>query len=117
MCHSIGKNGCASVLKTILWEDGKITKEEKEGDDFVWVKFNSKVPRVYDLSSYEGKRFIVLSDENRRIVRWMNWLNNSRYCPYFSFNLSDEQLVDELLWGYSYLALNHAFRVDSHCLP
>lgn len=26
VCHVVPKNGCASILKTILWEDGKITE-------------------------------------------------------------------------------------------
>lgn len=26
-CHVVAKNGTSSILKTILWEDGKITEE------------------------------------------------------------------------------------------
>lgn len=79
--------------------------------------FGSKIPCTRSLRGYNGKRFIVLSEEDKRIVRWMNWLCNRRYCRFYSFDLPDERLVDEFLWSLPYVALNRGSKADYHCLP
>lgn len=79
ICHTISKNGCASVLKSILWADGKISKAEKVSNAFIWASYRDYPYYQGDIDAYGGTRFIALQPEKDRIIRWANWLNTNRY--------------------------------------
>lgn len=120
--YVIGKNGCASLLKSALWYDGDITLQQKNDNKFVWEHYMQECGkhRVGYLQAKnipkDFKKFIVLSDPIERVVRWMNWVYRFKYNKWYTYDQPKEKLVEELIWSLQ-LTTKHPFKSDSHVLP
>lgn len=109
-------------MKSALWYDGKMTEEEKNGNNFVWGDYNNRCQRkqlnfeqlrLPIISEY--KKFVVLSDEIDRKLRWMNWVHKNKYNRYYTFDLPKDKAIEELIWSIP-LLVAHPYKSDPHCL-
>lgn len=127
ICFIIPKNGCSSVLKSALYYDGMLSTEEYKGSKFIWdgcftERNESKKLEYLETMSIDTmypdyKKFVVLCDERDRVMRWMNYLNKARYARYYSYELDDKSLADEMLWSMRTVAFSNRYSCDQHILP
>lgn len=122
MCHTIGKNGCASLIKSALWYDGRMTEEQRDGNEFVWGDYPSLCSGqklTFDMTKMslpeDWKKFIVVSPPLERFARWVNWVLKNRYNKYYSFDLPKDKFLDEVVWSYP-LVTSHFLKCDPHAL-
>lgn len=126
ICFIIPKNGCSSILKSALWYDGLIDEEALKDENHIWN--SNYMPKVCErLMEYtettnidelypDYKKFIVLGNEKERLMRWMNWMNKRQYNKFYSYDASDVDLAEEMLWSLDLLTQN-PFVCDQHVLP
>lgn len=127
ICFIIPKNGCSSIVKSAHYYDGDLTDEEFKSDMFIWdARFTERNERrkmeyhevkMIDSAYSDYKKFIVLTDEKDRVMRWINWNSKHQYNKFYSYGLSDDDLLEEFFWSMKFIAFANPNVCDQHLLP